>query len=134
VTFNDVTKDTSFYTTTSRFVSWFGVFSQERQNLWLTKDDLKDPSTWSSHPLVLLLDIHDGLLAKYDLKDIVPPPAQPGIRARPARDSQDGLDGASQQETVPLLPQLNKLHELSIVRGEDASNVASIPGQYRVTQ
>ena len=38
VTFNDVTKDADFYTTTSRFVTWFGAFSQERQNLWLPKD------------------------------------------------------------------------------------------------
>ncbi len=51
VTFNDVTKDAAFYTTTSRFVGWLDAFSQERQNLWLPKDDLKDPSTWSSPPL-----------------------------------------------------------------------------------
>jgi hypothetical protein len=50
------------------------------------------------------------------------------MRARPARDSQDGLDGASQQEDATLfLPQLNQLHEHSIVRGEDASNVVAIP-------
>ena len=135
VTFNDITKDAAFYTTTSRFVAWLGAFSQERQSLWLPKDDLKDSSTWSSPPLVLLRDIHDGLLAKYDCKDSVPPPAQPGARARPARDSQDGLDGASQQEAAPLfLPQLNQLHELSFVRGEDASNVVAIPTQHRVTQ
>ena len=61
-------------------------------------------------------------------------PAQPGARARPARDSQDGLHGASQQEAAALfLPQLNQLHELSIVRGEDASNVVVIPTQDRVT-
>ena len=71
VTFNDITKDTTFYTTTSRFVSWIGVFSQERQSLWLPKDNLKDSSTWSSPPLVLLRDIHDGLLSKYDWKDSV---------------------------------------------------------------
>jgi hypothetical protein len=69
VTFDDVTKDTSFYTTTSRFVTWLDAFSQERQSLLLPKDDLKDPSTWSSPPLVLLQDIHDGLLANYDCKD-----------------------------------------------------------------
>jgi hypothetical protein len=34
VTFNDVTKDAAFYTTTSRFVVWLGAFSQERQELW----------------------------------------------------------------------------------------------------
>ena len=58
VTFNDVTKDAAFYTTTSRFVAWLGAFSQERQKLWLPKDDLRDSSSWSSPPLVLLRDIH----------------------------------------------------------------------------
>ncbi len=33
VTFNDVTKDAAFYTTTSRFVAWLGAFPQERQEL-----------------------------------------------------------------------------------------------------
>ena len=116
-------------------VTWFGAFSQERQRLWLPKDNLKDSSTWSSPPLVLFRDIHDSFLAKYDCKDSVSPPTQPGARARPARDSQDGLDGVSQQEVVPLfLPQLNQFHELSFVRGEDASNVVAIPTQHRVTQ
>ena len=56
------------------------------------------------------------------------------ISARPARDSQDGLDGASQQEAAPLfLPELNQLHEFSFVRGEDVSNVVDIPTHYRVT-
>jgi hypothetical protein len=36
VTFNDVTKDAAFYTTTSRFVAWLGAFPQERQQLWLS--------------------------------------------------------------------------------------------------
>ena len=71
VTFNDITKDVTFYTTTSRFVTWLGVFSLERQRLWLSKDDLKDSSTWSSPPLVLLLDIHDGLPAMYDWNLVV---------------------------------------------------------------
>jgi hypothetical protein len=62
VTFNDVTKDAAFYTTTSRFVSWLGVFPQERQKLWLTKDDLRNSSSWASPPLVLLRDIHSKLI------------------------------------------------------------------------
>ena len=32
-----------------------------------------------------------------------------------------------------LLPQLNCLHQANIVRGEDASNVAAIPAQNRLT-
>ncbi len=66
VTFNDVTKDVSFYTTTSRFVSWFGDFPQERQKLWLSKDNLRDSSSWASPPLVLLRDIHSKLITQYD--------------------------------------------------------------------
>ena len=72
--------DTVFHTTTSRFVTWFGDFSQERQDLWLTKDDLKDSPSWSSPPIVLLRDIHNDLLVNYDYKDSVPPPNQPGPR------------------------------------------------------
>jgi hypothetical protein len=51
VSFNFVTKDGAFYTTTSLFVSWMGTFSQVRQELWLPKDDLRDSSSWSSSPL-----------------------------------------------------------------------------------
>ena len=40
VTFHDITENASFSDTTSRFVSCLVVFSQERQNLWLPKDDL----------------------------------------------------------------------------------------------
>jgi hypothetical protein len=39
VTFNDVTKDAAFYTTTSRFVDWLGAFPRDRQGLWLPKND-----------------------------------------------------------------------------------------------
>jgi hypothetical protein len=34
VTFNDITKDAAFYTTTSLFVAWLGAFTQERQRVW----------------------------------------------------------------------------------------------------
>ena len=64
VTFNCVTKDAEFYTTASRFVAWLGAFSQERQGLWLPKDDLRDSSSWSSPPLLLLRDIHSKFLTQ----------------------------------------------------------------------
>jgi hypothetical protein len=38
---------------TSRFVSWVGAFFQERHRFWLSKDDLRDSSSWSSSPLLL---------------------------------------------------------------------------------
>ena len=120
-----------------RHVLWFDLVSfqesQERQGLYLVKDELKDSSSWSSSPL--LRDIHNELLAKYDCKDSTPPPTQPGVRARPGRDSHDGV--SQQQETTPLfLPKLNRLHdsEVYIVRGEDTSNTGvTIPAQKKLT-
>jgi hypothetical protein len=116
VTFNCVTKDAAFYTTTSRFVAWIGSFSQERRELWLPKDDLRDSSSWSSPPFVLLRDIHDNLIAQYDCKEVCAPSqsqANIGASARPS--SQDGV--SQQQEAAPLsLPQLNRLFEASFVR------------------
>jgi hypothetical protein len=70
VTFNDVTKDAAFYSTTSRFVAWLGAFPQERRKLWLPKDDLRDSSSWASPPLVLLRDIHSKLITQYDCKEV----------------------------------------------------------------
>jgi hypothetical protein len=70
VTFNDVTKDPAFYTTTSRFVTWFGAFSPERQELWLPKDDLRDSSSLSSPPSILLRDIHSKFIDQYDCKEV----------------------------------------------------------------
>ena len=121
-----------FIPATSRFVAWLGAFSQERQGLWLPKDDLKDSSSWSSPPIVILRDIHSDLLVKYDCKDSAPPPALPGARARPGRDSQDGV--SQQQQAAPLfVPQLDRLSEANL-RGEDASNAVAIPAQHRITQ
>jgi hypothetical protein len=58
VTFNDITEDAAFYTSTSRFVAWHGTFTPDRQVMWLPQDDLQDCSSWSSPSLVLLRDIH----------------------------------------------------------------------------
>ena len=100
MTFNDVTKDASFYTTTSRFVTWIGDFSQERQDLWLLKDDLQDPSSWSSSPLMILRDIHSKILVEYGCKERCAPSqsqAHAGVSGR--LSSQD--DDVHQEETVP---------------------------------
>ncbi len=61
VTFDDITKDAAFYTATPHYVAWLGAFSQERQKLWLPKDDLEDSASWSSPPVILLRDIHNDL-------------------------------------------------------------------------
>ncbi len=101
VPFNFVTKDEAFYTTTSRFVSWMGTFSQERQKLWLSKDDLRDSSSWSSPPLVILRDIHSKMLTQYDCKEVcAPSQSQGNVGGSARRNSQDGVP--LQQETTPL--------------------------------
>jgi hypothetical protein len=137
VPFNCVTKDAAFYTTTSRFVSWMGAFSQERQKLWLSRDDLLDSSSWSSPPLVLLRDIHSTLLTQYDCKEVcAPSQSQGNVGASARRSSQDGVP--HQQEVSPLsLPQLDRLFESSFARDESyASNVGvvAVPSQFKVTQ
>ncbi len=137
VTFNDVTKDAAFYTTTSRFVAWLGPFPQECQRLWLPKDDLRDSSSWSSPPLLLLRDIHVKLLTQYDCKEVcAPSQSQVNVGDSARLRCQD--DASQQQGAAPLsLPQLNRLFEASFVRDESsASNadVAAIPSQHQVTQ
>jgi hypothetical protein len=113
ITFHDVTKDAAFYTTTSRFVAWFGASSQERQDLWLPKDDLRDSSSWSSPPLLLLRDIHSKLLTQYDCKQVcAPSQSQVHVGTSVGISSQDGV--SQQQEADPLSsPQLNRLIEAS---------------------
>ena len=86
---------------------------------------LQDSSSWSSPPLVLLRGIHNCLLANYDCKDSAPLP--------PGRNSQDG-DSQQQEVGLLLIPQLNRLNEAFLVRGEDASNMLTIPSQNKVTQ
>ncbi len=138
VTFNDVTKDAAYYTTTSRFVAWLGAFSQERQRLWLPKDDdLRDSSSWSSPPLLLLRDIHCKLLTQYDCKEFcAPSQSQVNVGASARLRSQD--DVSQQQGAAPLsLPQLNRLFKASFVRDESSvsnADVAVIPSQHKVTQ
>ncbi len=121
VTFSDLTNNAAFYTTSSRFVAWLCAFSQERQGLWLPKDDLQDPSSWSSSQLLLLRDIHSKLLAEYGCKEgCALSQSQAHAGASGGLSSQDGV---SQEEDASLtIPQLNRLHE-AIVWGEDASNV-----------
>jgi hypothetical protein len=136
VPFNCVTKDAAFYTTTARFVSWMGAFSQERQRLWSPKDDLRDSSSWSSPPLLLLRDIHSRLVTKYDCKEVCAPSQPQGNTGASARlNSQDGI--LQQQQDAPLsLPQLNCLHEASFARDESSTSnagVAAIPSQLKVT-
>jgi hypothetical protein len=137
VPFNCVTKDAAFYSTTSRFVSFLGAFSQERQRLWLPADDLQDSSSWKSSPLVLLRDIHSDLISKYDCKEVCAPSQSQGNVGSSARlSSQDGVP--QQQEAAPLsLPQLDRLFEASFARDESSASstgVTAIPSQLKITK
>jgi hypothetical protein len=106
--------------------------------LWLPKDDLRDSSSWSSPPLILLRDIHSKLITQYDCKEVcAPSQSQVNAGAGARLSSQDGV--SQQQETATLnIPQLNRLFEDSFVRDEssasNADDVAVIPSQHRVTQ
>jgi hypothetical protein len=131
------TEDAAFYTATSRFLAWLGTFPQERQELCLPKDDLRDSSSWSSPPLMLLRDIHSKLIDQYDCKEVcAPSPSQVNAGAGTRLSSQDGV--SQQQETASLsLPQLNRLIEASFVRDESSasnSDATAIPSHHRVTQ
>jgi hypothetical protein len=101
----------------------------------LPKDDLKDPSSWLSSPLLLLRDIHSKLLAEYNCKE-ASSQSQVNVGASGGLSSQDGV--SQQQEASRLsIPQLKLLIEASFVRDESsASNAAvtAIPSQHRVTQ
>jgi hypothetical protein len=127
ITFNDVAKDILFYTTTSRFVSCLGAFSQERQGLWLPKDDLRESSSWSSSPLLLLRDIHSKFLVEYHCKEgCVPSLSQVNVGVSGGISSQDC--DSRQQEAAPLsIPQFNLLIESSFVRDENSDSNAAVP-------
>ncbi len=75
----------------------------------MSKDELRDSSSWSSSPLVLLRDIHANLIAQYDCKEVcAPSQSQANIGASARLSSQDGV--SQQEEAAPLsLPELNRL-------------------------
>ena len=88
----------------------------------MPKDDLRDSSSWSSPPLVLLREIHANLIQQYDCKEVcAPSQSSVNVGASARLSSQD--DVSQQQETSPLsLPQLNLLFEDSFVRDESSAS------------
>ena len=103
----------------------------------MPKDDLRDSSSWSSPPIILLRDIHSKLIDQYDYKEVcVPSPSQvhTGTRVRPC--SQDGVP--HHQQVAPLsLPKLNRLFETFFARDENSTSTAgvvTIPSHSKVIQ
>jgi hypothetical protein len=112
---------------------------------------LRDSSSWSSPPLVLLRDIHSKLITQYDWKEVCAQSpsqvnegagdgsssqSQVNIGAGPRPSSQDGVSHL--QDPVPLsLPQPNRLVEASFVRDESSVSNADdtvMPTQFKVTK
>jgi hypothetical protein len=92
--------------TISHFLVWFGDFSQERQGLWLSKDDLQDSSSWSSSSFLLLRDIHSKFLSDYRCKeDCVPSQSQVNVGSSGRLSSQDGVS-QQQESPPPSIPQI----------------------------
>jgi hypothetical protein len=58
----------------------------------LTKDDLKESSTWSSPPFLFLRDIHSKFLTQNDCKEVcAPSQSQVHVGASGGISSQDGV-------------------------------------------
>jgi hypothetical protein len=105
--------------------------------LWFPKDNLRDSSSWSSSPLVLLRDIHATLISQYDCKEVcAPSPSQGNVGNSPRPSSQNGVP--QQQEVAPLsLPRLDRLFETSFAQDESSvsnAGVVTIPSQLKVTK
>ncbi len=86
--------------------------------LVVAKDDLQDPSSWSSSPILLLRDIHSKILPEYNCKEgCAPSQSHVNVGASGRLSSQDGV--SQQQQISPLfIPELNLLVESSFVRDE----------------
>ena len=102
----------------------------------MPEDDLRDSSSWSSPPLVLLRDIHSKLLTQYDTKEVcTPSQSQVHVETSGRLSSQDGV--SQPQQAPPLsLPQLNRLFQDSFARDESSvsnAGAVAIPSQFKVT-
>ena len=64
----------------------------KQQVLWLPKDDLQDPSSWSSSPLLLLRDIHYKLITQFNCKE--------GCVSSQSQDHVGAGDGLRSQDDV----------------------------------
>jgi hypothetical protein len=83
-----------------------GLGLSPRNVKWLSKDDLRDSSSWSSSSLLLLREIHVQLLTQYDFKEVCTrSQSQVNVGTSARLHSQD--DVSQQPGTVPLsLPSL----------------------------
>ncbi len=83
-------------------MTYLGDFSQESQGLWLSKDDLKDPSSWSSSPLLLLRDIHSRFLSDYNCDNCKETSSQSQVNVGDSGGLKDGVSHPQDPLSLPL--------------------------------
>ena len=109
---------------------------RETLSILYNRNTLRDSSSWSSPPLMLLRDIHSKLITQYDSKEVcAPSQSQINVGASGGLSSQDGVS-QRQKDAFLSIPQLNRLFLDSFVWDEtSASNadVTVITSQHRVT-
>jgi hypothetical protein len=76
---NTITSHNTSYTTNTRFVAFLGTFASPAQQVWLSGNNLQDPSSWVAPPLCTLKRLHGDLLQQYDCtkQSAVTQPSQP---------------------------------------------------------
>ena len=65
ITSNVISRKAALYTATARFIAFVGTLPLANQSTW-PPDNLGDPSTWTSPPLLAMRSIHEELIANYD--------------------------------------------------------------------
>jgi hypothetical protein len=151
---NTITRHATSYTTNTRIVAFLGTFARPAQQVWLSGNELQDPTSWDAPPLCTLNQLHWDLLQQYDCTEY------PAV-AQPAQSSDAGSCDTANAGAHPqshagsqdngnsklLLPQLNQL-QLAFKRSQVSPSVSSssqdqqaqqppksvIPTQRRVTE
>jgi hypothetical protein len=97
---NTITRHDASYTTNARFVAFLGTFARPVQQIWLSGNDIQDPTTWDDPPLCTIKRFHWELLQQYDCTEKPPPPSagggtadNAGAHPQPPAGSQDNING-----------------------------------------
>jgi hypothetical protein len=77
ITSNVISRKAALYTATARFIAFVRTLPLANQSTWLP-DNLGDPSTWTSPPLLAMRSIHEELIANYDCTEDQPSAQQGG--------------------------------------------------------
>ena len=82
ITSNVISRKAALYTATACFTAFVGTLPLANQSTWLP-DNLGDPSTWTSCPLLAMRSIHE-LIANYDCTEDQPSAQQRWLSSWPA--------------------------------------------------